>query len=191
MNRLNLSLRPFPSAAPLPDIKITCGIFRHAGTITVHYELLGDMDCLMIPGPAGRPDRKRNLWEETCLELFLGVPGSPGYWEFNLSPAGHWNVFRFDAYRQGMREETAITSLPFSVQRHRDSLLIDLELDLDGIIQPGQPLEAAISAVIKNRDGEATYWALAHQAQHADFHRRDSFIELTEGLTVRLKELMS
>ena len=44
------------------------------------------------------PRRRDRLWEETCLELFLGEEGSERYWEFNLSPAGHWNVYRFEFY---------------------------------------------------------------------------------------------
>jgi hypothetical protein len=55
-------------------------------------------------------------------------------------------------------------------------LLLDLELDLAKIVQPDQPLEVALSAVIKFRDGEMTYWALTHRGQQADFHRRDGFI---------------
>ena len=65
--------------------------------------------------PADMPARRDRLWEETCFEFFLAVKNSPRYWEFNLSPAGHWNVYRFADYRQGMQEEPAFASLPFSV----------------------------------------------------------------------------
>jgi hypothetical protein len=116
------------------------------------------------------------LWEDTCFEFFLGIKNSAQYWEFNLSPAGHWNVYRFDGYRQGMQEETAFENLPFNVQNQADGLALGLDVDLDKIISVQQAIEVAITTVIKDRDGEVTYWALTHRGVEADFHLRDSFI---------------
>jgi hypothetical protein len=176
MNDRPFSLQPFPSANALPSLKITGNIARRSNTLAIRYALLGPLAELAIPAPADLPARRNGLWEETCFEFFLGVKDSDGYWEFNLSPAGDWNVYRFAAYRQGMQEETAFPSLPFSVQNQSDSLRLALELDLEKIVQPDQALEVAISAVLKPKDGEVTYWALTHPRPQADFHWRDSFI---------------
>ncbi|MBU4232875.1 MAG: DOMON-like domain-containing protein, partial [Proteobacteria bacterium] len=116
------------------------------------------------------------LWEETCFEFFLGVKDSPQYWEFNLSLAGHWNVYRFAGYRQGMAEETALTLLPLSVRRRSDLLEVALELDVGRIVSADQPLMVGIAAVIKLAGNGVTYWALIHPGPAADFHRRDSFL---------------
>lgn len=75
-----------------------------------------------------------------------------------------------------MREEPAFTSLPFSVQRQPDALLLSLEIDLGKIVRPEQKLEVAVSAVIKDIDGRMSYWALAHPGPQPDFHLRDGFI---------------
>ena len=56
------------------------------------YEARGNLSKVEIPAAAETPRRRDRLWEETCLELFLGTADSGEYWEFNLSPAGHWNV---------------------------------------------------------------------------------------------------
>jgi len=176
MNNLSLPLHPYPSACSLPDITITCDIARQSSKLTVRFELFGNMEELAIPTLVDMPARQKDLWEETCLELFLGIKGTPRYWEFNLSPAGHWNVFRFDAYREGMREECAFLSLPFKVQNLPGSLLLTLETDLDRIIKAGQSLYANISAVIKKRDGDMSYWSLTHPGPRPDFHDRDGFI---------------
>jgi hypothetical protein len=98
------------------------------------------------------------------------------YGEFNLSPAGHWNVYRFDGYRQGMQEETAFENLPFNVQNQADNLTLVLNVDLDKIILAEQAIEIGITSIIKHRDGEVNYWALTHRGVEADFHLRDSFI---------------
>ena len=176
MNDQSFVLRPFPPASALPELKFNGSISRRSNTLAIRYALFGDRAKLVIPEPTDMPARKNGLWKETCFEFFLGVKNAQRYWEFNLSPAGHWNVYRFAAYRQGMHEELAFTSLPFSVQSQSDSLLLALELNVDKIVQVDQPLEVAISAVIIHRDAEVTYWALTHCGPQADFHRRDSFI---------------
>ncbi len=172
----SFSLQPFPVAGHLPRVTIVGSIARRSNTLAIRYALLGQVADLVIPAPAAMPARRYALWEETCFEFFLAVKDSPRYWEINLSPSGDWNVYRFTAYRQGMQEETAFTSLPLSVQRESDSLSLALELDLDVIVRADQALEVAVSAVIKQRDGEVTYWALTHRGPQADFHRRDTFI---------------
>lgn len=176
MNDQGFFLRPFPTAGSLPRVRIGGAIGRRCTTLAIRYGLLGELADLAIPAPAAVPARRYALWEETCFEFFLALKDSPRYWEFNLSPAGDWNVYRFAAYRQGMQEETAITALPFTVQHESDSLSLTVELELDGIVRANQTLEVAVSAVIKQGNGEATYWALTHRGPQADFHRRDSFI---------------
>jgi hypothetical protein len=176
MNDQGFSLRPFPTAGSLPRVRIGGTIGRRSTTLAIRYGLLGHLTDLVIRAPAAMPARRNGLWEETCFEFFLALKDSPRYWEFNLSPAGDWNVYRFAAYRQGMEEETAITALPFTVQRESDSLALSLGLDLDAIVRANQALNVAVAAVIKQRNGEPTYWALTHRGPQADFHRRDSFI---------------
>jgi hypothetical protein len=172
MNERKFALQPW---APRPDLKIIGKIARRAQTIAIHYELRGELAVVEMPPPADVPARRHGLWEGTCFEFFLAVQGAPQYWEFNLSPAGHWNVYHFAGYRQGGQEEAAFASLPFRVRSRTDSWLLTLEVDLTKIIPPGQSLEIGISAVIKLREGEATCWALSHPGPRADFHRRDGF----------------
>jgi hypothetical protein len=175
MNRQNFSLEPFPIDGPLPSCQITGSVTRRGDTVSIHYNLRGDLAELVIPAPADLPARRHGLWEGTCVEFFFGVKGQPRYWEFNLSPAGHWNVYGFAGYRQGMAEETAITSLPVGVQRRPDSLLVAVELAVDWIVTADQALAVGIAAVIQLAGGGLTYWALTHLGPQPDFHRRDSF----------------
>ena len=170
------SLVPFTQNGPASGLKIAGKISRAAGRLGIHYALLGHLEQIVIPVPSDMPARQNALWKETCFEFFIAVKGSSRYWEFNLSPAGHWNVFRFAAYRNGMQEETAIGRLPFSVRRQPGALSLFLEFDLDRIIRSFQAVEAGISAVIQGKSGRTSYWALTHSDQQADFHRRDSFI---------------
>ena len=175
MNQQSFSLQPFDSSAT-PNLQITGSIARNSNILTISYILQGDLNKIEIPLPAHTPSRKNELWEETCFEFFLGIKNSSCYWEFNLSPSGDWNIYRFDNYRQGMREEIAVTSLPFDIQRQSNALQLRLELDLSEIIPTEQSLDVAITTVVKDKDKEITYWALNHCGEQADFHLRDSFV---------------
>lgn len=176
MNKQTFSLQPFPSTKLFSNLKITGNISRNANQLTICYNLGGDLKEIAIVPPLNAPSRKYELWEDTCFEFFLGIKDFARYWEFNLSPAGHWNVYRFDGYRQGMQEETAFEKLPFNVHNQADALVLALDVDLNKIVLANQGIEIGITTVIKHRDGEITYWALTHQDAEADFHLRDSFI---------------
>lgn len=170
------ALLPFPSSDILPDIKITGKISRCVNTLIIHYDLHGNLAEVDIPSQTDKAIRKDNLWESTCFEFFLGIKNSKRYWEFNLSPSGDWNIYRFDAYRQGMQEEMAFAEISFNIQKRSDSLLLSLDLDLSRIIPEEQGLEVAISTVIRLKDNRIFCWALTHPGKQADFHDHKSFI---------------
>ena len=176
MSEQSFSLKPFSSDVPPPSIAINGTIERSAPLITVRYALVGHLPDIAFPHPADTPSRKDRLWEETCFELFLAVKNATEYWEFNLSPAGHWNVYHFTEYRHGMREETVLSSLPFQVRNGPEYFMLAVEFDVEKIVPSGRSLEVGITAVIKQKGGRITYWALTHSAPQPDFHRRDSFI---------------
>ncbi len=104
------------------SLSITGHLSITTDTLEVAYQLQGDLDQLRIPSLASPPERRDLLWQTTCLELFLAHRGANGYWEFNLSPAGHWNVYRLEGYRQGLTPEPAYLQLPFRVKHQRQPL---------------------------------------------------------------------
>jgi hypothetical protein len=111
------------------------------------------------------------------MEFFLAQPGSPSYREFNLSPSGHWNVYRFESYREGMREEERVPGLPFRVTRDGERLRLFLETDIGKLlIRPVGEIEAGICAVLRSAAGGASHWALAHPCPRPDFHHRGGFL---------------
>ena len=176
INNQIFSLQPFSSANSLSDLKITGNITRQNQILTIKYKLLGNLTELVIPPLASTPIRKNELWQSTCFEFFLGISNSSHYWEFNLSPTGDWNVYRFTNYRENVQEEMAFSSLSFNLQKQSNSLILNVELDLNKIIQIDQDLDIAITSVIKSKNNKVTYWALTHCGSQADFHQRDSFI---------------
>ena len=174
MNQQNFYLQPFKLI--YFNLNIHGKISRINNTLTIQYVLQGELEKIYIPSIVKHPNRQNELWSVTCLEFFLGIKNNPHYWEFNLSPCGNWNIYRFDDYRQGMKEETAITSLPFKIYHQSDSLQLDLRIDLDQFIGPQTELDVAITSVVKDSKDEITYWALKHCGEKPDFHLRDSFL---------------
>ncbi len=75
-----------------------------------------------------------------------------------------------------MKEEDAYELFPFGIQLQQDMLRLSLEFDLSKILPQDSRIHMAVSAIIKDTDGKASYWALTHSGLKADFHRRDSFI---------------
>ena len=175
LRRKKFCLKEFPGEDAGHGIAITGSVGRRGTVLSIRYALSGDLSRMAVPGGNGLPERKDRLWEETCLEFFLGVDDSEGYWEFNLSPAGHWNVYRFSQYRKGMRRETAFASLPFDVRIDPGKITLSLDVDTGKIIPDGKAMAVAIGAVIKTVRGEASHWALAHHGPRPDFHGRDGF----------------
>lgn len=171
----SFNLVPF-SLNTAPAVNIRGEIDRHNNQFKIEYKLIGNLSQLIIAQHAPTPNRQYGLWKHTCFEFFLGIKDSTKYWEFNLSSAGHWNVFYFTDYRQDIAEEMAFNSLPFQVKQQSDLLHLNLEFNLDRIISPKQNLEVGITTVVEDQEQTLSYWALSHPAKEADFHHRHAFI---------------
>jgi hypothetical protein len=150
--------------------------------LALEYRIEGDIDELSIPQP-GIPRRADGLWQNTCFEAFIKGLGE-GYGEFNFAPSAAWAAYRFTAYRQGM---AALEDMePVKIATSRDAHRFDLEarVNLGALPIAGSGLLLGLSAVIKDRHGGISYWAIAHAEGRPDFHHPDSFaFELRPGPT--------
>ncbi len=168
-------LEPYPGL-PVPDAVRVSGTARRDGaTLELAWRLEGPDSAFSIPVAAADPKRATELWEQTCFELFLAAPGRAGYREFNLSPAGHWNVFRFAAYRSGMAEEEAFVALPFSVSWQPGSCRVAARIDMTCLDWGGDPWLLGIATVVAEPTGRLSYWALSHPGPRPDFHHPGAF----------------
>ncbi|EKV00959.1 hypothetical protein Lepto7375DRAFT_3097 [Leptolyngbya sp. PCC 7375] len=165
------SLKPFE---PVSNLVISGRVVRAQSSLTVEYTLTGAVEDLKLPPTDSEtPSRRDHLWENTCFEVFIGIPDSSRYWEVNASPNGDWNVYRFDDYRQAMVAEPACSKIASTWQPLTKGYYLTLELPTDDWLAIDQPLELGISTVIKT--DSVSHWALDHTGQEPDFHRRDSF----------------
>jgi hypothetical protein len=171
---IDFKLVPFPNSACPPDITIYGKLRVILSKPSITFILHDPDACLDIPPTIKEPERIHELWQETCFEWFLSPSGSKRYWEFNISPTGDWNVYRFSDYRQEMTTEGEL-SLAVTSHREATSLIIKAEFDLARLSLMEQKLDIGISAVVKEKTGRMSFWALTHLAEKADFHLRNSF----------------
>lgn len=191
MNQHQFQLQPFQVSGKEPDStrdlrplpQLTGLISRQASVLHLQYKLEANLAQLVVPAPVHPAQRRDQLWETTCFELFLGIPGDPCYWELNFSPSGHWNCYAFADYRQRLPVDDANSSdcplntesLPMHWLRSADSLGLLLTLDLTPLGLALAPLELSVTAVLEWESGEIEYWAIQHCGNQADFHLRESF----------------
>lgn len=179
----SFTLVPFP-APIIPAVSLTGKLSLQNNLLTLHYVLAGNLEEVLISQASLSPSRKDELWKATCFEFFLALKGQPGYWEFNLSPSGDWNIYRMDAYRRiGFCEESAISQPAFAARKETDRFSLDVSIDLTSIIPFEQEVQMAVTAILQTKDGNETYWALIHPAPQPDFHTRESFILALAGQT--------
>lgn len=179
MSKQSFVLKPFDDEHPA--IEIAGEIARGGDRLQLSYKLAGDLVEINLPGLTAMAQRRDGLWQHSCFEFFLGIQGEPGYWEFNLSPNGDWNVYRLSSYREGLMPELAYEALPFNVIVAESFCALELDLDLSQIVAANQVIEVGITTVIEEQAaseteaGRMSYWAIAHTGPEPDFHRRDSF----------------
>ncbi|MEW6594613.1 MAG: DOMON-like domain-containing protein [Thermodesulfobacteriota bacterium] len=171
MSRRPFALLPFPGESRLP-LRIGGSVTRQGRRLTLVYELTGAVAGVEWPAAVTAPARQDNLWQQTCSECFLARPEKAGYWETNLSPAGHWQLYRFDDYRTGMRPEAAVAPPEIAASRRDNALSLAATLDLGGVLAPHEPLLLGVTMVVRSIDGATSHWALAHPGERPDFHQR-------------------
>jgi len=170
-------LIPFPTNN-LPDIGIVGEIIRFGNKFLLHYEVNGEIGQILQSAKSSSPSRTEDLCKATCFEFFIAIPARPQYWEFNMSPSGDWNVHRMMFHKIGFHKETAFTELPFVYRKSEDKLFLDISVDLSPILRPKQKVQLGVATIIQMKDGNKTYWALAHSGSQVDFRSRDDFILL-------------
>lgn len=114
--------------------------------------------------------RADGLWHTTCFEAFWGVPGTPGYWELNLSPTQpKWNLYKFSGYRKPSPPQE---SDDFSVTK-LDVTPASLACFLRGK-EKMKTLEASLCVIL--RTSKTThFYSTNHAGKQADYHVRESF----------------
>ena len=171
-------LNPFLSENTAENFQISVLLSYNKKSLHFDFQLTGKIDDLAIstfePAKAQRKDR---LWEHTCFEIFLGKHGMPDYLEFNLSPSGDWNVYSFSGYREGMRPAVCFDTLPFEIKiLPVQTLKLKAAIDLK-VLKDYSDIDVGLSAILEQKDGIKSYWAVSHPGDIPDFHSKEGWLK--------------
>jgi hypothetical protein len=174
--RLALQRHPDQRSSAAQQIEVDVARSR-LGRLTLHYLVRGTIGDVRL-SPISAPARTDELWKHTCFEAFVrAAPATPQYYEFNFSPSTQWAAYRFTSYRSGMSAVSEIGGPRVDVQSSPAQYELKATLDLDTL--PDLPSDAAwrlaLSAIIEEKSGHKSYWALVHPPGKADFHHPDCF----------------
>jgi hypothetical protein len=148
---------------------------RSAGGLALLYLVSGEIETILLP-PAAPPQRVDGLWQHSCFEAFLRSGDASGYREFNFSTSTAWAAFEFSGYREGMAP-AEITAPPVKVFIGPRTIALSCRLDLDTLACGSGPLRLNLSAVLEEKSGTKSYWALAHPPDGPpDFHDPRCFV---------------
>jgi hypothetical protein len=170
-------LRPHSNSNDRPAVKIEIDAARPRPSIlALSYDVTGKLGDIFMPAitTATRTD---DLWKHSCFEAFVSASMSNEYYEFNFSSSTQWAAYRFSGYRSGMCQATEISAPLFEVISNPDRFTLKATLDFDRLtgLQASASWRLGLSAVLEDRTGRISYWALAHPPGRPDFHHSDCF----------------
>src|SRR3954447_331727 len=167
---MQFNLVPHPSTPPSrPECKVWvtvdyAGSLGAGATTNIWFGVGAPADRFVLP--EGEPGRAGDLWQTTCFEAFLRPAEEDAYREWNFAPSGQWAAYDFAGYREG-RTDAEIAQSPYI--RMEDNLTW-WALGATIAVQVGD-WQLGLSAILEEKDGTKSYWALAHPtADKPDFH---------------------
>lgn len=156
------------------DFQITGDILLNSNLLIIEFQINDPNHLIDFTSQGVLSDSKNNryneLWKFTCFEAFWAEPQDQHYWELNLNTLGHWNLYRFNSYRQPSPplENFDFELLDFNFSRSK------LNVHLKPPIRFTQ-LEASLTSVIKTKSQETLYFSTMHARVKPDFHLREVF----------------
>jgi hypothetical protein len=149
---------------------------RGPGHLVVRYTVAGKIGALLMPKVTSST-RANELWKHTCFEAFVRGAGLAAYYEFNFAPSTQWAAYGFSEYRQGMHVAAEVRTPFIEVNESEERYTLQAALELEKL--PDLPKDAVwrvgLAAVIEDKYGGTSYWALTHPPGKPDFHQYDCF----------------
>ena len=173
---MQLTLEPHPTTPPSsPGFKVWARVdhaaaFGATATTNIWFGVGAPMERFVVAQSA-EPGRRDELWRTACFEAFLRKRGGESYREWNFAPSGDWAAYDFAGYRDGM-EKAEIASAPYL--RTEDNFTW-WALGATIAVEAEADWQLGLSAVLEEKDGTKSYWALAHLGDKPDFHEPGCF----------------
>ena len=173
-----LSLIAHPACAVPSAWRVSVAFAREAASDAIKLRYLLPRSSLYLPERASSSalsERTDRLWQHTCAELFVAVPGISNYREFNFAPDNRWAVYDFDDYRKPAGGIVQMPMPQISSELNDNAFCISVRLDA-ACLPVSKALQFSATVVLEDDDGQLSYWAAVHPGEKPDFHHRDGFV---------------
>lgn len=168
---VQFNLIPHPTTPPAdPPFEVWAtvdyaGAFGVTATANIWFGISAPAERFVIP--EAEPGRADDLWQTTCFEAFLRTADAAEYREWNFAPSGQWAAYDFSGYREKIGD-SEIASAPYV--RMEDNFTW-WALGATIAVDAGAEWQLGLSAILEEKDGTKSYWALAHpEGDKPDFH---------------------
>ena len=158
------------------ELTIVSRLTFDSNNISLHFKISGAVKKYQIPLKENLK-RANNLWKATCFELFLANSKTQSYYEINISPTLHWNIYRLETYRAEPKELISSSKPIIEIKEDEKSYEIDFELEckeLD-LVEFDQ---YNLAVILLNKQNEREFWAVNPVGERPDFHDRGGFCRL-------------
>jgi hypothetical protein len=174
---MQFTLQPHPAAPPAgPPFRVWATVDHIASlaavaTTNIWFGVGAPAERFVI-AKVSEPWRADELWRTTCFEAFFKRAGEDSYREWNFAPSGNWAAYDFTAHRDGMAR-AEVASPPYI--RMEDNFTW-WTVGATIAVEADPQWQLGLSAVLEEKDGTKSYWALAHPpGDPPDFHHPDCF----------------
>ena len=171
MTKHNFALQAFQKQHH--DIKLS-GQYEFIGReIHISYDWQDPNAAICWPGSCQLAEIQDELWQQTFCEIFIARAAAHEYWEYNFSPAGHWNCYRFKDYRASRQSRTQGLSTEIIAVIKKNLAKIKIKTNLPASVEVSD-LSLNICAIAKTQE-DTIHFALRHHGDKPDFHLRTNF----------------
>jgi hypothetical protein len=168
---MQFNLVPHPSAPPSASETKVWATVDYAGSLgatastNIWFGVSAPAERFVIASSA-EPQRADDLWQTTCFEAFLRAADETSYREWNFAPSSRWAAYDFTAHRDG-RTDADVTPPYIRIEDN----LTWWALGATIAVPAGIEWQLGLSAILEEKDGAKSYWALAHpEGDKPDFH---------------------
>ncbi len=148
--------------------------FNEPSILTLQIKIEDELNEVDWPAPTVSPtnllDRQDELWKSTCFEMFLNPVGHNQYYEFNFSPNAAWNCYHFAGYRFPQPPDPSVDFKMADFQFVNNQMVVQIQNH-----SAFKNFNVGLTAVIKNKKDQITYFALKHENNKPDFHLASTF----------------
>ncbi len=176
MRHISISLKSFSGKK---DPEVSVNVESCVNKLKIGFRLnwvQAKADGVAALLPPGKRIQKSGLWNETCFEFFWRFK-SKEYYELNVSPAGHWQIYSFYSYRNPNESNP----IQFRLDNLSSSQMgNEYRFDCELISSETSWIEMSSfqpTAILQSKSG-LEYFAPSHPTEKPDFHRMDHWIIL-------------